>query len=126
MNFSEFRMCVFNPNIVTYHDMNQATLIERIEEAKMALERPLTLLKSAPPECDRFASHLYQSRRNTDRHAKPQEIWQTDRVLCHLDIPGCREAGLQGRHSPMAGTSADWRLRISAVLIRNIFGLQKS
>jgi hypothetical protein len=30
----------------------------------MALERLLTLLKSAPPECDRFASHLYQSRRD--------------------------------------------------------------
>ena len=50
-------------NIVKYHDMNRATLIDRIEEAKMALERLLTLLKSAPPECDRFGSHLYQSRR---------------------------------------------------------------
>ena len=49
-------------DIVRYHDMNRATLIERIKEARTVLERLLTVLKSAPPEPDRFVSHLYQSR----------------------------------------------------------------
>jgi hypothetical protein len=43
--------------------MNRATLIKRIEEARIVVERLLTLLKSAPPERDRFVAHLYQSRR---------------------------------------------------------------
>ncbi len=54
-------------NIVKYHDMNRAILIERMEEAKAVLERVLTLLKSAPPEPDRFVSHLYQSRKEYRR-----------------------------------------------------------
>ena len=54
-------------HIVKYHDMNRATLIERIEEARTVLERLLTLLKSAPPEPDRFVSHLYQSRKEYRR-----------------------------------------------------------
>ncbi len=49
--------------IVKYRDMNREALIERIEEARTVLERLLILLKAAPPESDRFASHLYQSRR---------------------------------------------------------------
>ena len=53
--------------IVKYHDMNRATLIERIEEARLILEKLLTLLQSAPVERDRFVSHLYQSRREYRR-----------------------------------------------------------
>ena len=45
----------------------QATLIERIEEARAVFERVLNLLKSAPPEPDRFVSHLYQSRKEYRR-----------------------------------------------------------
>jgi hypothetical protein len=44
-----------------------AALIELIEEARQTLERLLTLLQSAPPEPDRFVSHLYQSRREFRR-----------------------------------------------------------
>ena len=47
--------------------MNRATLIERIEEARVILEKLLMLLQSAPPERDRFVSHLYQSRREYRR-----------------------------------------------------------
>ena len=50
-----------------HHDLNRTTLIERIEEARAALERLLILLTSAPPESDRFVSHLYQSRREYRR-----------------------------------------------------------
>jgi hypothetical protein len=50
-------------HIVKYHDMNRATLIERIEEAGQILEKLLTLLQSTPVERDRFVSHLYQARR---------------------------------------------------------------
>ena len=53
--------------IVKYHDMNRATLIEQIAEARTALEKLLTLLQSTPVAPDRFASHLYQSRREYRR-----------------------------------------------------------
>jgi hypothetical protein len=53
--------------IVKYHDMNRATLIERIEEAKTVFEKLLTLLQSTPVAPDRFAFHLYQSRREYRR-----------------------------------------------------------
>jgi hypothetical protein len=39
-------------HIVKYHDMNRATLIERIEEARQILEKLLTLLQSTPVERD--------------------------------------------------------------------------
>jgi hypothetical protein len=35
-----------------------------------------------------------------------------NRALRHLDLSGCRELGVQGGHSAVAGTSEDWRLRI--------------
>ena len=47
--------------------MKRAALIELIEEARQTLEKLLTLLQSAPPERDRFVSHLYQSRREFRR-----------------------------------------------------------
>ena len=53
--------------IVKYHDMKRAALVELIEEARQTLERLLTLLQSAPPERDRFVSHLYQSQREFRR-----------------------------------------------------------
>ena len=57
-----------NPiDIMKHHDINRAPLTERIEEARTALERLLTLLKSAPPELDRFVSDLYQSRKEYRR-----------------------------------------------------------
>ena len=39
---------------------------------------------------------------------------EANRALRHLDVSGRREHGLQGGPSPMAGTSADWWLRIAA------------
>jgi hypothetical protein len=45
-------------SIVKYHDMNQATLIEQIQEAKKTLEKLLVLLQSGPVERDRFVSHF--------------------------------------------------------------------
>ena len=39
--------------------MNRETLIELIQEARQTLEKLLTLLQSAPPERDRFVSHLF-------------------------------------------------------------------
>jgi hypothetical protein len=55
------------PHIVKYHDMNRELLIERIEEARTVLERLLTLLQSTSVARDRFAFHLYQSRREYRR-----------------------------------------------------------
>ena len=57
--------------IVKYHDMNRATLIEQIAEARTALEKLLTLLQSTPVAPDRFASHLYQARRQYRRTCEP-------------------------------------------------------
>jgi hypothetical protein len=37
--------------------------------------------------------------------------WQADRALPDLDLSSCRKHGIQGEHSPMAGTPADWGLR---------------
>ena len=54
-------------SIVKYHDMNRATLIDQIQQARGTLEKLLTLLQSAPAERDRFVSHLYQSRRTYRR-----------------------------------------------------------
>jgi hypothetical protein len=51
---------------------DRATLSERTEEARVILEKLLTLLQSAPPERDRFVSHLYQSRREYGEHAELQ------------------------------------------------------
>jgi hypothetical protein len=50
--------------------MNRLVLIERIKEAREVLEKLLVLLQSAPPERDRFVSHLYQSRREYRRACK--------------------------------------------------------
>ena len=47
--------------------MNQANLIDQIQEATKTLEKLLTSLQSAPVERDRFVSHLYQSRREYRR-----------------------------------------------------------
>jgi hypothetical protein len=50
--------------------MNRTALIERIEEARAALEKSPALLQSAPPEPDWFVSYLYQSRRQYRRVCK--------------------------------------------------------
>jgi hypothetical protein len=43
--------------------MNRAAVIEQLKETLQALEKLPVLLESG--ERDRFAAHLYQSRRNT-------------------------------------------------------------
>ena len=90
---------------------DRATLSERIKEARVILEKLLTLLQSAPPERDRFVSHLYQSRREYGEHAKLQAD------------PACRSSGVLSRPSELqqardsratiaSGTlAADWQLR---------------
>ena len=84
-------------HIVKYHDMNRATLIERIEEARTVLERLLTLLKSAPPEPDRFVSHLYQSRREYRRACETAgKSGKQIRALRDLDVSDRGEHGVQG------------------------------
>ena len=52
-------------NIVKYHDMKRAALIELIEEARTVLEKLLTLLQSAPLERDRFVLHHRREFRRT-------------------------------------------------------------
>jgi len=50
--------------------MNRAVLIEqtnRYKKCEKTLEKLLTLLQSAPVERDRFASHLFQSRKDYRR-----------------------------------------------------------
>ena len=55
-------------SIVILHDtVNRTALIDRIQQARETLEKPLALLESAPVERDRFVSHLYQSRREYRR-----------------------------------------------------------
>ena len=54
-------------NIVKYHDMNRAALINQIQEATEILDKLSTLLQSALVERDRFVTHLYQSRREYRR-----------------------------------------------------------
>ena len=58
---------MFIRNIVKYHDMNRATLVNQIQQATETLEKLLTLLQSLPVERDRFVTHLYQSRREYRR-----------------------------------------------------------
>jgi hypothetical protein len=48
-------------------DVNRATLIDQIQQARETLEKLLTLLQSTPVARDRFVSHLYQSRREYRR-----------------------------------------------------------
>ena len=51
-----------NPiNIVKPHDMNRATFIEKLTEIQQNVEQLLTQLRAS--EQDRFAAHLYRSRR---------------------------------------------------------------
>jgi hypothetical protein len=47
--------------------MNQANLIDQIQQASETLEKLLALLESVPVECDRFVSHLYRARREYRR-----------------------------------------------------------
>jgi hypothetical protein len=47
--------------------MKRAALIEQIQEARKALEKPLILLQFGTVERDRFVSHLYQARRQYRR-----------------------------------------------------------
>ena len=44
-----------------------------------------------------------------------RKIRQANRAVCHLDVSGCREHGLQGRVSPMGAPVAGWRLAIVVV-----------
>jgi hypothetical protein len=105
-----------NPiDIVKYHDMNRAALIERIEEATTTLEKLLTLLKSAPPEPDRFVSHLYQSRREYRRTC--ETAGKSGKQIKRCVIPNFRIAqnmGFQGDFRQCA-FAADWRLLSGAV-----------
>ena len=105
MNFQNFQ--VLFSYIVKYHDMNRASLIERIEEARTVLESLLILLKSAPPEPDRFVSHLYQSGRECRPTCDVTEIRQANRAVSRVPR---REDGLQARVSPMETPAADPRL----------------
>ena len=55
MNSQEIR-CLFR-YIVKYHDMNRATLIEKLTEVQQIVEQLLAQLQAS--EHDRFADHLY-------------------------------------------------------------------
>ena len=72
---------LFPSYIVKYHNMNRAALIERIEEARTVLESLLILIQSAPPERDRFVSHLYQSRRECRQTCDVTEIQRGNRAV---------------------------------------------
>ena len=98
-------------HIVKYHDMNRAALIEQIEEARTALEKLLTLLQSTSVARDRFASHLYQSRREYRRGVRnSRQIRQADRALRNLKFSNRPEYGLPRRFSTIGGPTADRRL----------------
>jgi hypothetical protein len=80
--------------IVKYYDMNRATLIEQIEEARKTLEKLLTLLQSAPvarPIC--FSPLSGPEGLPTDVR-NSWKVRQANRAVRHLDIPDRREHGL--------------------------------
>ena len=93
MNFHTFEDALFMTYIVTYHDMNRATLIERIEEARLILEKLLTLLRSAPVERDRFL---------------PTSISPEESIGEHAKLPESRARKSSGTSSQASGSPKAW------------------
>ena len=83
--------------------MHRESFIAKLTEIQRTVEQLLTQLQAS--DHDKFAAHLYRSRR------------EANRALPHLGVSSRREHGIQGGHSPMAGTSADWRLRFAILRI---------
>jgi hypothetical protein len=89
-----------------YTIMNRIAVIEQLRETQKTLEKLLLLLGIR--EQERFASLLYNSRREPASLPTRGQRKQTNRALYCLDVPDRREHGLQGRISPMGAPAADW------------------
>ena len=92
--------------------MHRETFIAKLTEIQENAGQLLSQLQAS--EHDKFAAHLYRARReyrsDCDHAGKSgKQIERSD-----LDLSGCRKHGLQGGHSPVAGTSADWGLETRA------------
>jgi ATP-dependent DNA ligase len=95
-------------------------LIERIEEARTVLERLLTLLKSAPPEPDRFVSHLYQSRREYRRTCETAGKSGKQKAVCHREFSGCGDPTASRANSGSGRTFCESEIdRVSSLAVRN-------
>jgi hypothetical protein len=92
--------------------MHRETFIAKLTEVQQTVEQLLAQLQAS--EHDRFAAHLYPSRREY-RVGLPtrREIRQANRAMRHLELPDRREPGLQRRISPMGALAANWTLKIA-------------
>jgi hypothetical protein len=95
---------------VLFHDMHRDAFIAKRTEVQRTVEQLLAELQAS--EHDKFAAHLYRSRREyrsacerSGKSGKPIER------LRHLDVSRGREHGLPRRVSPMGTPVPDWRLR---------------
>jgi hypothetical protein len=68
--------------------MNRAAVIEQLKQTRETLDKLLALLESS--EADRFAAHLYQSRREY-RHVCERAGKSGKQI--DLNISGCRKHG---------------------------------
>ena len=93
--------------------MHRETFIAKLTDVQQTVEQLLAQLQAS--EHDKFAAHLYRSRREfrsaCDRAGKSGK--QIERcVISTFQVAG--EHGLQRRHPAVGGIDADWRLRIAA------------
>ena len=91
--------------------MNRATVIAQIKATQQTLERLLALLESS--EQDRFASHIYQSRRDyrqaCDSAGKSEK--QIERSLI-ATFRAAESLGFKGDFRQLGTPDANCRLRI--------------
>ena len=89
--------------------MNQANLIDQIQEATKTLEKLLTLLQSAPVERDRFVSHLYHSRREYRRACETAGKSGKQIERCVISSFKVAESmGFKGDYRQWEQSAADW------------------
>jgi hypothetical protein len=100
--------------------MHRDTFIAKLTEIQQNVDFLLSQLQAS--EHDKFAAHLYRSRREyrsaCDRSGKGGK--QIERCLIST-FQGCRKHGLQRRLSPMGTSAADWRLNGAQLGSRNFF-----
>jgi hypothetical protein len=89
--------------------MNRAAVAEHLKQTQEMLANLLALLEAG--EADKFAAHLYQSRRQYRRISERPKGQQGSRTRDYFKLPDRAEPGIQGRLSCMGALAARSRVK---------------
>jgi hypothetical protein len=93
-------------NRVITRYVNRATFVEKLTEVQQTVEQLLAQLQAS--EHDKFAAHLYRSRKEPVSLRTRWKGREANRALRHFDVSSRREHGVQGRISPTGAPAAGW------------------